>query len=148
MSADEIEVFAICHAESIAPGEARSFRLSRRTEDGEVRPFPIFVVRRGGRDFFGYVNACPHNGTWLNISTGGFFNRARTHLECGRHKAQFDIESGLCVEGGCKGKSLTPLALTVIGGDVCLCGVPLAEDDQPRNPFEEPDETMEITIHP
>jgi hypothetical protein len=33
-------------------------------------------------------------------------------------------------------------------GDLCLIGVELVEDDGLPNPFEEPDDTMEIMIHP
>lgn len=146
----DIPVFAICRASAIAPGAAKSFSLSRRMPDGEVRPFSIFVVRRGARDFFGYENICPHNRIWLNIASGDFFNAQGTRLACGRHKAEFDIETGACVSGPCAGAHLTPLALTVIGGDVCLCGVELAEADTMPDPFSDPDpdDTMEIMIHP
>jgi nitrite reductase/ring-hydroxylating ferredoxin subunit len=123
--------------------------LSRLNEAREARPFSIVVIRTKDDDFVGYVNSCPHEGIWLNFGAGEFFNADRTFLKCGRHGAQFDIETGVCVAGACKGKSLEPIALAVIDGDVCLCGVELVEDSGYPNPFEdEPDDTMEIMIHP
>ena len=143
---EDVEVFVICAAESIARGEARSFSLSRITEDGEARPFPIFVVRSANDQYVGYVNSCPHQGTWLNIGDGTFFNGDKTRLRCGRHKAEFEIETGLCVSGSCKDRAIEPIALVVVDGELCLCGVKLAEED--RMSFDDLDDTMEIMIQP
>jgi nitrite reductase/ring-hydroxylating ferredoxin subunit len=148
MTKEAPEVFVICAAESIAPGGAKAFSLSRVTETGEGRPFPIVIIRTAADDYVGYVNTCPHEDLWLNIGTGEFFNPERTFLKCGRHGANFEIDTGLCVAGPCKGKSLEPIALAVIDGEVCLCGVTLVEDDGFPDPFEEVDDTMEIMIHP
>jgi nitrite reductase/ring-hydroxylating ferredoxin subunit len=148
MSLEDVEVFVICSAESIEPGGAKAFSLSRITETGENRPFPIVIVRTLANDYFGYVNACPHEGMWLNFGAGEFFSRDRAFLLCGRHGANFEIDTGLCVEGPCKGEGLEPIALAVVDGDVCLCGVALVEEDGLPNPFDELDDTMEIMIHP
>jgi len=148
VSSGEIEVFVICPADAIEPGGARAFSLSRITETGDQRPFPIFIVRSAADDYVGYVNACPHEGIWLNFGAGEFFSRDRAFLKCGRHGANFEIDTGLCVEGPCRGKSLEPIALAVIEGDICLCGVRLVEDDRRLDPFDDPDGTMEVMIHP
>jgi len=148
MSSEEVEVFAICPAKSIERGSAKPFSLSRINEAGEARPFPIVVVRTQDDAYVGYVNTCPHKGVWLNIGAGEFFNEDGTRLRCGRHGAQFEIETGVCVDGPCEGKSLEPIALAVVDGDVCLCGVALVEDSGFPDPFAEPDDTMEIMIHP
>ena len=148
MSSDEIDVFVICPADAIEPGGARAFSLSRITETGDQRPFPIFIVRSAADDYVGYVNACPHEGIWLNFGADEFFSRDRAFLKCGRHGANFEIDTGLCVEGPCRGKSLEPIALAVIEGDICLCGVRLVEDDRRLDPFDDPDDTMEVMIHP
>lgn len=147
MPPQDIEVFAICDAGSIEKGDAKAFSLSRINEAGESRPFPIVVIRTQDNDYFGYVNTCPHEGTWLNIGAGEFFSRERAFLRCGRHGALFEIDSGLCIEGRCKDKSLEPIALAVVDGDVCVCGIALAEDHGP-DPFRDLDDTMEIMIHP
>ncbi len=148
MSTKDIEVFVVCAADGIEQGGAKPFSLSRINEAGESRPFPIVVVRTGASDYVGYVNACPHQGTWLNFGAGEFFSRDRAFLRCGRHGANFEIDTGLCVDGPCRGKSLQPIALAVIDGDVCLCGIKLVEDDGYSHSFDDPDETMEVMIHP
>jgi nitrite reductase/ring-hydroxylating ferredoxin subunit len=146
VSSSKPEVFVICSADSIGRGDARAFSLSRVMEDGEARPFPIFVVQTESGAYVGYVNTCPHQNTWLNIGDGTFFSNDKTQLRCGRHKATFEIDTGLCVEGDCKGQSLEPIALAVIDGDLCLCGIQLAEDNDMG--FDDLDETMEIMIYP
>ncbi|MCK9915672.1 Rieske 2Fe-2S domain-containing protein [Microbacteriaceae bacterium K1510] len=148
MTAEDVDVFVVCAADDIERGNAKAFSLSRVTETGEGRPFPIVIVRTIANDYVGYVNACPHEGIWLNIGSGEFFSRDRAFLRCGRHGAAFEIDNGLCIDGPCRGKSLEPIALAVIDGEVCLCGVTLVEDDRRPNPFDDVDETMEIMIHP
>lgn len=148
MPSEEVDVFVIAAAESVEPGSAKAFSLSRITEAGESRPFPIVVVRTMANDYFGYLNACPHDGSWLNVRPGEFFSRDRAFLRCGRHGANFEIETGLCVDGPCSGRNLEPVALTVADGELCLCGVRLVEDDEFPDPFGEADDTMEIMVHP
>lgn len=63
-------------------------------------------------------------------------------------RANFDIESGLCVDGPCQGESLQPIALAVIDGEICLCGVELVEDTGFPDAFDDLDDTMEVMIHP
>jgi len=148
MDTDEIEVFVICATDAVERGGAKAFSLSRIDASGESRPFPIVVIRTHDNDYIGYVNACPHDGVWLNIGSGDFFTPDRAFLKCGRHGATFEIDNGLGIDGPCQGKSLEPIALAVVDGEVCLCGERLVEDDQPRDPFDDHDETMEIMIHP
>ncbi|MDO9708908.1 Rieske (2Fe-2S) protein [Paracraurococcus lichenis] len=148
MGADPPEVFVICAMEDIARGGARPFLLHRLDEDGAARPLRLLVVRTRDDAFHGYVNACPHAGSWLNIDAGEVFTPDRGRLRCGRHGAEFEIESGLCVRGPCAGESLTPLALVLVAGDVCLCGIRLVEDDDPPRHPEDLEDSLEITIHP
>jgi nitrite reductase/ring-hydroxylating ferredoxin subunit len=148
MDAGEIEVYVICASDDVERGGAKAFSLSRIDASGESRPFPIVVIRTHDNDYIGYVNACPHEGVWLNIGSGNFFTPDRAFLKCGRHGATLEIDSGLGIDGPCKGKSLQPIALAVVEGEVCLCGERLVEDDRPRDPFDDNDETMEIMIHP
>ncbi|TLG71138.1 Rieske (2Fe-2S) protein [Methylocystis sp. B8] len=144
----EVQLFVICATKEIQPGEAKAFSLSRVTVDGKTQPYSIFVVRAAGDQFFGYLNTCPHQGTWLNIGDGRFFSDDHTHLRCGRHKAEFDIESGVCVKGSCKDKALEPIPIVVMDGDICLCGVELSEEEPQLYDDEEFEDTMEIMIHP
>jgi len=146
---DDINVYVICSTRQIERGTARAFSLLRITETGDTRPYSIFVVRTKADQFFGYVNVCPHQGVWLNIGDGGFFSSDGARLRCGRHKAEFDVESGVCVKGSCKDKSLQQIPIIVMDGEVCLCGVELSEEE-PRlsDDDDEFEDTMEIMIHP
>ncbi len=146
--AEKIDVFVICSAGTVAPGQAKAFMLSRIDEAGESRPFPIFIMHTIRNGFIGYVNACPHKGSLLNSAAGGFLSQDRKHFECGLHGAKFEIDSGLCIDGPCSAKSLEPIAVTEIDGDICLCGVKLAEDDGIPDPFTyvEEDNIPEVLI--
>jgi len=148
MSSEPEDVFIICDASDIGRATAMPFSLSRNNENGESRPFPIMIVRTHADAYLGYVNACPHEGRWLNIGDGDFFTQDRAFLKCGRHGARFEIESGICVQGECKGKSLERVPIEVLDGDVCVVGVSLVEDDTIPDPFDDGDDTMEIMIHP
>ncbi|WP_375159842.1 Rieske (2Fe-2S) protein [Bradyrhizobium sp. RDT46] len=148
MGLDEIDVFVICTSDEIERGGARAFNLSRIDVSGESRPFPIVVIRTHDNAYVGYVNACPHDGVWLNIGSGDFFTQDRAFLKCGRHGATFEIDSGLCIDGPCNGRNLQPIALAMVDGEVCLCGERLVEDDRPFGGFDDNDEIMDIMIHP
>ncbi|WP_271587265.1 Rieske (2Fe-2S) protein [Bradyrhizobium sp. CCBAU 53415] len=87
-------------------------------------------MRTFGNDYFGYLNRCPRESVWLNIDSGAVCSAGRSFLRCGRHGARFEIDTGMCIDGACDGQSLEPVALAVIEGDVCLCGVKLLEDDR------------------
>jgi nitrite reductase/ring-hydroxylating ferredoxin subunit len=143
---EDIDVFVVCAAGAISPGEAKAFSLWRLSETGEAKPFPIVIIQREPGAFFGYVNVCRHEGTWLNIGSGKFLIEDGCFLQCGRHGAKFEIDTGICVEGACLAQSLEPVALALIDGDVCVCGVALVEDDLWRG-FDDLEETMDIMIH-
>ena len=138
----------ICAANAIAPGDAKAFSLWKIDDAGETRPFPIVVARKNAAEFFSYVNVCPHAGGWRNVGDGRFLDSEGAFLQCGRHGAKFEIDSGLCLDGTCKGASLEPVAVAIIGGDVCICGVSLVEEASFPDPFDDDDDTMEITICP
>ena len=144
MATPAAAVFAICSAEAIARNDAKAFSLSLIEASGERRPFRIVVVRTDANAYFGYINACPHQGVWLNVGSGGFYTADRRFLRCGRHGSVFEIETGLCISGPCRDKSLEPVALAVIDGEVCVCGVELEEDGWLD--WSDDDDTMDIMI--
>jgi nitrite reductase/ring-hydroxylating ferredoxin subunit len=120
--------YAICRMDDIPSRQARGFQLMTVGDDGASRSWSIFVVR-WGRQVFGYVNRCPHNGVNLDWERNQFFDPNGLRLMCGKHGSQFEIGSGRCVDGPCKGESLTPVALVVLDDDICVTGVTLVEDD-------------------
>jgi nitrite reductase/ring-hydroxylating ferredoxin subunit len=145
---ETVEYFAICPANDIDHGAARAFDLAEDCESGESRPFRILVARDGEGRFFAYRNACPHNGVWLNIGSGTFFDETGALLRCGRHGATFEIATGKCLSGPCEGARLTIVELAILDGDVCVHGVKLVEAEPPLVHDDDMDETMDIMIHP
>ena len=127
-SAPEPVVYAICSMSDIPSQKARGFHLARIDENGIERPWPIVVVR-WGKQVFGYLNKCPHDGVNLDWERNQFLDpNYGVRLMCGKHGSLFEIGTGLCVEGPCKGEGLTPVPLAVIDNDICVVGVTLAED--------------------
>jgi nitrite reductase/ring-hydroxylating ferredoxin subunit len=121
--------YAICGMNDIPSQKARGFQLMIVDEDGCPRPWPIIVVR-WGRQVFGYLNKCPHDGVHLDWERNQFLDPNGTRLMCGKHGALFELGTGACVDGPCKGNGLTPVALAVLDGDICVTGVRLVEDEE------------------
>ncbi len=82
--------------------------------DQDGARLPVFVLKFGDR-ILGYVNSCPHARLPLNFKDDTFFDISRTFLFCANHGAHFDVVSGKCIRGPCKGQSLTPLPIRIEG---------------------------------
>ena len=129
--------YVVCSMSDIPSQRARGFQLMQVAEDGTEKAFNIVVVR-WGRQVFGYVNRCPHDGVNLDWERNQFLDPNGIRLMCGKHGALFELGTGQCIEGPCKGRGLQPVALSVIDNDICVTGVTLAED-------EEDDDEAELT---
>jgi naringenin degradation protein FdeD len=79
----------------------------------------IFVVRRLGH-VFAYENACPHIGTPLDFMPDRFLTRDGRHLLCSTHGALFEIATGLCIHGPCRGESLKRVPVAVRDGQIVI----------------------------
>ncbi|TCT07857.1 Rieske (2Fe-2S) protein [Aquabacter spiritensis] len=121
--------YAICRMSDIPSQRAAGFHLEIVEPDGRRRPWPIIVVR-WGRQVFGYVNKCPHDGVNLDWERNQFLDPNGIRLMCGKHGALFELGTGICVDGPCKGRGLTPVGLVVLDDDICVTGVTLVEDDE------------------
>ncbi len=106
--------YPLCRLDEIADPGARGFTIE--APDGRRE---LLVVRRLGH-VFAYENACPHIGTPLDFMPDRFLTRDRRHLLCSTHGALFEIATGLCVRGPCKGQSLRPLPAAVRDGQVIV----------------------------
>jgi nitrite reductase/ring-hydroxylating ferredoxin subunit len=120
------ELFVICRTVEIEDGMASGFVLMKAEESGDAAPWPILITRKGN-NFYGFENSCPHEGTRLDTQPGSFMDEEGNFIECGRHHAQFDIDTGECFIGPCQGRRLTPIKLVIDDGDVCVTGVLLAD---------------------
>ena len=72
----------------------------------------IFIVRKG-KQVFGYLNWCPHNQVLIDQIPNKFFNSDKSHIQCSKHAALFNIDDGFCIEGPCEGESLKSLDITI-----------------------------------
>jgi nitrite reductase/ring-hydroxylating ferredoxin subunit len=105
---------ALCPLEALAEPGAKGFTLTG--PDGRRE---IFVVRRLGH-VFAYENACPHIGTPLDFLPDRFLTSDGRHLLCSTHGAMFEIATGFCTHGPCKGASLKPVPVAIRDGQVVL----------------------------
>lgn len=106
---------AICHLEEIPDGEARSFTIRSDEECLEV-----FIVRKATA-VFGYVNSCPHAQWPLEFIEDQFMTLDKRHIQCVNHGAWFEIETGICLGGPCKGETLRPFPIQLNNGWVLPC---------------------------
>ena len=104
----------LCPLEALADPGAKGFTVAGPTGRRE-----ILVVRRLGH-VFAYENACPHIGTPLDFLPDRFLTRDGQHLLCSTHGALFEITTGLCTHGPCRGQSLIPVPIAVQDGQVVL----------------------------
>ncbi len=78
---------------------------------------PVFVVQYGPH-VLGYMNSCPHARLPLNWREDAFLDMSGTYLFCANHGAHFDVATGKCIRGPCKGQSLTPFPVSVDGDTI------------------------------
>ncbi len=122
-------LYAICRTFEIDDNDARGFILRKAAgADGEGASWPIIISRKGS-NYFGFEDACPHQGLTLGAGGGEVMDNEGNFLVCRHHGAQFDLDSGTCFSGPCQGKTLASVKVVVDDGDVCIAGVELAEED-------------------
>jgi nitrite reductase/ring-hydroxylating ferredoxin subunit len=113
--------FPICRLDELRPDSARTFQLLRRKKSGRAVKWNIFVVRLG-EQVAGYYNTCPHS-PWNLDYEGTAILRPEGYLQCGKHGARFDAQSGRCFHGPCVGDRLKRVELSLLDGSVCVNNV-------------------------
>ncbi len=88
--------------------------LERRADD---RDLAVFLTAQGVRV---YVNACPHQGRSLTFAPDEFLLENTGKLICPHHGACFELVTGACVSGPCKGSRLTAVPVSIEAGKVKL----------------------------
>ena len=89
----------------------------RMTSDSGVQWLMLFV--RGGK-LSAWRNVCPHQGRSLNFAPDKFLFSDQGNLVCCHHGASFDLADGRCIEGPCKGASLTSVEVRCEGDEIFL----------------------------
>lgn len=100
----------VCRLEEINPGSGKEVSV-----DGGKTWLMLFV---SGDGVVAYKNACPHQGRALNFAPDRFILSKEGQLVCPHHGATFDLGSGFCVAGPCKGSSLEAVTVRVVDGEV------------------------------
>jgi len=113
MSLQEV---VVCRFDELSDPGCREFRIG----EGDW-PFKGFVVRRG-EDVFAYRNYCMHVGHPLNWKPDEFLTAERDRIVCASHGALYDIATGVCSGGPCRGKQLDRVDVAVRDGDVIVTG--------------------------
>jgi len=130
--------YVVCSMSDIPSQRARGFQLTSVDDDGTEKAFNLVIVR-WGKQVFGYVNRCPHDGVNLDWERNQFLDSNGIRLMCGKHGALFELGTGMCIDGPCKGKALQPVALSIIDNDICVVGVRLAEEVDDDDDEEQPE---------
>ena len=103
----------LCRLNDIAPGASRGFGPSLGSFTG------LFAVRPkhpNADQVHVYVNACPHIGVSLDWTPNDFLTRDGANIVCSTHGALFVIDTGLCIQGPCKGDRLERVLVTIEDG--------------------------------
>ena len=90
--------------------------LSRGVEHNNKH---IFIVKKDNLLHI-YFNSCPHLGTPLEWQEDQFLDEDGALIRCATHGALFAIESGQCLVGPCKGKSLRKIPFIVSEGAIMV----------------------------
>lgn len=87
---------------------------------------PAFVVRFDGA-VHAYLNRCAHVPVQMDWQEGQFFDHSGLYLICATHGATYLPESGRCIAGPCKGRSLVKLDVFEREGRVYLRQEPVSD---------------------
>jgi len=100
----------LCHIDDIPPDAAKGFSAGG---------ISLVAVRRGA-DVHVYRNSCPHLGVELNWIPDLFLDRSGQLIQCSTHGALFAIDSGYCIAGPCRGRSLQGFPTELANGEIIV----------------------------
>lgn len=104
----------LCRVDEIPEDDARGFKVEN-TE--------IVVVKKDGQ-VHTWVNWCPHLGIELNFQPDVFLDMDHAFIQCANHGALFEVDSGHCILGPCRGQSLKAVTHEIRDGEIWLGEVP------------------------
>lgn len=98
----------LCNLDELAENSAKGFDPTGQGKN------TMFVVRKGSK-LVAYKDACPHyqGSTTLPWRKDAYLDSKAEFIVCAAHGAEFEIDSGLCVQGPCIGESLLGVALRI-----------------------------------
>ena len=89
-----------------------SYAAREFTLESNSTPVNLFVININ-KNYFAYVNRCPHTGVTLNWQPDQFFDIDNHFIQCSTHGALFRFDDGYCVRGPCVGTKLQSLPLKI-----------------------------------
>ena len=112
-TADDETRCRLAPADDVPSGGTLRFeaRAGRRRIDG--------ILQHTDEGVVAWENSCPHKPeVQLDRGLGALVDGDQ--LVCHKHGARFDCDDGYCTRGPCRGRSLSPIGVTVRDGDVFL----------------------------
>lgn len=94
--------------------------------EGEDELDIVIIQTKGARHAF--INSCPHQFIPLETFPNHFLTEDKKYFLCSGHGARFALDTGECVYGPPKGRSLDRLAISEVDGAIYLA--------EPRPPAE------------
>ena len=85
----------------------------------EVNNLHMFAVKKDDQIYL-YWNRCPHIGTPLEWEEDSFLDADGALIKCSTHGALFQIESGNCLSGPCRGKYLSAVPFLIDNGMIMV----------------------------
>ena len=92
--------------------------------DGDAES--LLLYRDPAGDVRAWLNICPHAGRRLDWAPGKFLRAKDGSLVCAAHGASFDLATGECIAGPCRGERLRDIAVHCIDDEVRLGAAPAA----------------------
>ncbi len=102
----------LCRVDDIPDRAARG--LLRRGLDDQV------CVVRQGEEVFVWLNDCPHEHRPMEYRQDQFLSGDGGHIVCYAHSAHFDIRTGHCFAGPCRGEHLVKVPARIQHGEVWI----------------------------
>jgi len=99
----------LCHLNDIDEGQSLGIDINDQQS---------FVVVKKYGEIHAYINRCPHLGIRLEWQENKFLDSDGALIECSTHGALFEIDTGNCIVGPCRGDKLTPIELEITDGQV------------------------------
>ncbi len=100
----------LCTLTELPEGSARAFTL----------PQTQVLAVRDQDGVYVYLNRCPHLGTPLQWNQNRFLDEEGMFIRCATHGALFERNTGLCIQGPCRGDSLWQIDCRIEEGVVLI----------------------------
>jgi nitrite reductase/ring-hydroxylating ferredoxin subunit len=105
-----MSMITLCHVDDLREPGAKGYQVGGSS---------LFAVKRDGQIYV-YRNSCPHLGVELNWLEDQFLDSDNALIQCATHGALFEIETGACIAGPCRGQRLQTIAHQLIDGTITI----------------------------